>query len=329
MTAGKAENDRGMDTRAGAAPRDTHRSQRDMSRDVTIATVQADTEIANKEANVEKGVAKVEEAAKAGAEVVVLPELFLTGYNQQILGARQYDLAEPVDGPSMRVFAEAARENAVYVIVGFPENKGVPDVIYNSAAIFGPGGELIGCHAKTHLFSAEQRWFRAGNDHQVYSTDVGNIGVIICFDMGFPEVGRVLALNGAEIVFVPSAWRLEDLDLWTHNLSGQATANLLYMVGANRVGWEGDLHLFGGSKIVAPRGHTVVEAPHDEETILVQTIDLDKIVDARSVVRHLDARRPELYPEICRDIHDRTTTDGGNVVYSRQGRTPQGFEEHF
>jgi predicted amidohydrolase len=67
---------------------------------------------------------------------------------------------------------------------------------------------------------------------------VGNIGVIICFDMGFPEVGRVLALNGAEIVFVPSAWRLEDLDLWTHNLSGQATANLLYMVGANRVGRE-------------------------------------------------------------------------------------------
>ncbi len=97
------------------------------------------------------------------------------------------------------------------------------------------------------------------------------------------------------------------------------------MVGANRVGWEGDLHLFGGSKIVAPRGHTVVEAPHDEEAILVQTMDLDKIVEARSVVRHLDARRPELYAEICRDFHDRTTANGGNVVYSGQERTPRGF----
>jgi predicted amidohydrolase len=298
---------------------------KDMAKNVTIAIVQADTEIGNKEANVEKGVAKVEEAAKAGAEIVALPELFLTGYNQLILRDRQYSLAEPVDGLSMRVFAEAARENDVYVIVGFPENKGVPGVIYNSAAFFGPGGELIGCHAKTHLFSTEQRWFRAGNDHRVYSTDVGNIGVIICFDMGFPEVGRVLALNGAEIVFVPSAWMLEDLDLWTHNLSGQATANLLYMVGANRVGWEGDLHLFGGSKIVAPRGHTVAEAPHDEEAILVQTIDLDKIVEARSVVRHIDARRPELYAEICRSCYDRTTTSGGNAVYSEQGTTLQSF----
>ena len=291
-----------------------------MTKNVTIAIVQADTEVGNKEANVEKGVAKVEVAAKTGAEVVVLPELFLTGYNQLILGDKQYSLAEPVDGPSMRVFAEAARENDVYVIVGFPENKGVPGVIYNSAAFFGPGGELIGCHAKTHLFSTEQRWFRAGNEHRVYSTDLGNIGVIICFDMGFPEVGRVLALNGAEIVFVPSAWMLEDLDLWTHNLSGQATANLLYMVGANRVGWEGDLHLFGGSKIVAPRGHTVAEAPHDEEAILVQTIDLDKIVEARSVVRHIVARRPALYAEICGAYHDRTTTSGGNALYSVQGR---------
>jgi predicted amidohydrolase len=126
-----------------------------MSRDVTIATVQANTEIANKEANVEKGVAKVEEAAKAGAEVVVLPELFLTGYNQQILGARQYDLAEPMDGPSMRVFAEAARENDVYVIVGFPENKGVPGVIYNSAAIFGPGAESSSVATPRLTFSAQ------------------------------------------------------------------------------------------------------------------------------------------------------------------------------
>jgi predicted amidohydrolase len=97
------------------------------------------------------------------------------------------------------------------------------------------------------------------------------------------------------------------------------------MVGANRVGWEGDLHLFGGSKIVAPRGHTVAEAPHDEEAILVQTIDLDKIVEARSVVRHIDARRPELYAEICRSCYDRTTTSGGNAVYSEQGTTLQSF----
>jgi predicted amidohydrolase len=288
-----------------------------MSRNVTIGIVQTDTEIGNKKANVEKGVAKVQEAARAGAQVVVLPELFVTGYSQIILQDKLYTLAEPVDGPSVQAFAEAAKENDVYVIVGFPESRGVPGIIYNPAAFFGPDGKLIGCHSKTHLFSTETQWFRAGNEHRVYPTDLGNIAVIICFDMGFPEVGRVLALKGAELVFVPSAWMLADLDLWTHNLSGQATANLFYMVGANRVGWEGDLHLFGGSKIVAPRGNTVVESPHDEETILVHTIDLDKIVEARSVVRHIDARRPELYAEVY-------ATDGGiaaqgGAVLAREG----------
>lgn len=291
-----------------------------MARYVTLGIVQADTEIGNKAANLQKGVAKIEEAARAGAQVVVLPELFLTGYSQVILRDRLYKLAEPVDGPSLRTFAQAAKENDVYVIVGFPEDRGVPGVIYNSAAFFGPDGELIGCHAKTHLFSTELQWFRAGREHLVHRTDIGNIAVIICFDMGFPEVGRVLALNGAEIVFVPSAWMLEDLDLWTHNLNGQATANLLYMVGANRVGWEGDLHLFGGSKVVAPRGHTVAEAPHDEETVLVHTIDLDKIVEARSVVKHIAARRPELYAEVLGTHHDGATVDGMSMPYMGEGK---------
>ena len=271
-----------------------------MKREVRIGVIQIDTVIGDKKANVEKGIQQIQEAARQGAQIVALPELFTTGYSQVILKDRLYDLAEPVDGPFMSLLAEAARDNGVYLIVGFVESRGVTGVIYNSAAFFGPDGKLIGCHAKIHLFSTERYWFRAGNEHHVYNTDLGKISVIICFDMGFPEVGRLLALRGAEIVFVPSAWMIEDLDLWTHNLHGQATANLLYMVGVNRVGWEGDLHLFGGSKIVAPRGRTVAEAPHDQECILVETIDLNEILKARKVVRHIADRRPELYAEILK-----------------------------
>ncbi|WP_258358570.1 nitrilase-related carbon-nitrogen hydrolase [Moorella sulfitireducens] len=266
-----------------------------MPRKVTLGLIQADTEIGNVKANVEKGVKLIAAAAAKGAQVVILPELFTTGYNTSILGPRFIQLAENINGPSITAFAAAAKENGVYVMVGFVEERGVPGVVYNSAAFISPEGKVIDSYAKTHLWGGERIYFAKGNNFPIYQTEYGLFAPGICYDVGFPEVGRLYALKGAELMLVISAWRIEDADIWENNCIARATDNLFFVAGCNRVGYEDNLHLIGKSKVLAPRGHYVAQAPMDKEDILIATIDLDEIKEARRECLYMIDRRPELY----------------------------------
>lgn len=266
-----------------------------MSRNVTLGLIQADTELGNVKKNVEKGINLVYEAAEKGAQVIQLPELFTTGYNNKILGQRFNQLAEKINGPSISAFAQAAKENGVYIMVGYVEEREMPGILYNSTAFIGPDGKVIDSYAKTHVWAGEKLYFNKGNDFPIYHTDYGVFAPNICYDCAFPEVGRIYALKGAELLLVSSAWRIEDEDLWDHNLIGRATESLVFVSGVNRVGHEDSLHLIGKSKVLAPRGNIIKEAPMDQEDILIVTIDLDEIKDYRRDCLHMHDRRPELY----------------------------------
>lgn len=269
-----------------------------MSREVTLGIIQADTKIMKVKENVEKGVGLIAEAAKKGANIVVLPELFTTGYNSDILGKHFIDLAETTEGPSISAFREAAKENGVYLQVGYVENRGVPGVVYNSAAFIAPDGSLIDSYAKTHVWAGEKMYFHSGNIIPTYETDFGKVSPSICYDIGFPEYGRIQALKGAELILVSTCYRIQDEDLWRNGCTARALDNLYFVAGSNRVGHEGDLHLIGESRIVGPRGDVIVKAPRDEECILVHTIDLDEVEQARKECLYMLDRRPEIYQAI-------------------------------
>ncbi|MCL5075829.1 MAG: carbon-nitrogen hydrolase [Chloroflexi bacterium] len=273
-----------------------------MTREIRVGIIQMDVELGNIAANLGRALRMIEEAAEQGAQVVCLPELFATGYNMEILGERFVELAQPADGPVARALGQVSQKRGLYIIAGMAESQQMPGVVYNSALLLGPDGQVKGTYRKTHAFGLERFYFRNGGEYPVFQTELGRFGLLICYDAGFPEAGRALALAGVEVIFIPSAWEIRDKDLWDVNTAARALDNLVFVVAANRVGMEGTLHLFGNSKVVDPRGHVLAEAAMDREEVLVTTIDLDDIVKWRKEVRYMTDRRPELYSILCKPL---------------------------
>jgi predicted amidohydrolase len=268
-----------------------------MARNLTLALVQFEPKLGELPANLERILDLTAEAARQGAEFVIFPELALTGYNQELLGNKLVELAlTPADEPIQQL-ARSAGQHQVYLVVGFIERRAIPGVVYNSIVICGPDGSVLRTYAKSHLFSSENLHFRPGPSLEVLRTDRGVIGPMICMDIGYPEVARILALQGAELLLAPSCWIKEDEDLWALHLRARALDNLAFVAGINRVGDEGYLHFIGQSMIVDPRGHILAELGGSED-ILITTIDLDEVTHARRRALHWTGRRPELYPPI-------------------------------
>lgn len=266
-----------------------------MSRLLTLALVQMAARLGDLKTNLEQVLALTREAAAKGARLIVFPELILTGYNQDLLGAKLLELAlQRGDEPIQRL-AYTASEHGVYLVVGFVERREIPGVIYNSVVFCGPNGEVIDTYAKSHLWGPERLYFRRGQTLPIYQTEFGKLGLLICYDIGFPEVARIVSLRGAEILLAPSAWIREDEDLWSLHLRARALDNLMFVAGVNHVGTEGDLRYIGQSMVINPRGHILACSGTDQEDILVATIDLDEVTAARRRALHWTDRRPELY----------------------------------
>ena len=173
----------------------------DRKMNARIALVQFEGTICDTVGNTAHACELVAEAAAGGADLVVLPELFSTGYNLDIVGPRILDLAESIDGPTVTALRSAARENGVYLIAGLALSKEqLPAVAYNSSVFIDRSGELMGTFDKAHLWALERFYFRSGSEFPVFETDFGKVGIMICYDMGFPEVARILALKGAELI---------------------------------------------------------------------------------------------------------------------------------
>ncbi|SDZ70748.1 Predicted amidohydrolase [Variovorax sp. YR266] len=268
--------------------------------DLIVASVQMEPRVGHTTANVARSVRLIEEAAAQGAAIVVLPELANSGY---VFASRAeaFSLAEPVpDGPSTQAWAEVARRCKVHVIAGIAEREG--DRLYNAAAVLGPGGWL-GTYRKLHLWGDEHLFFESGDKGlPVFHTELGRLGVVICYDGWFPETYRLLAMQGVDIVCMPTNWvpmseQPADRPAMATTLAmANAHSNGLSIVCANRIGTERGQPFVGQSLIVGAQGWPLAgPASHDAEEILYARINLK----ASRRARHLN-----VFNDVLRDRRD-------------------------
>ena len=220
-------------------------------------------------ANTARAVALVRRCHEAtGAELIVLPESVTTGFTPGVDAEQLWRLISELPGPILQPFAEVSAELGVHLVLGSYERGPEPGVVYNAAVVLSPRGELLGTYRKTHPFGTERAdrggWVTPGEDLLVVETDLGRIGVIICFDGDYPELSRLTALAGAEIICRPSAL-LRSADLWELTNRARAYDNHVYVVGANATGVDpAGVIYFGNSMIVTPIADVVARAASHE-----------------------------------------------------------------
>jgi predicted amidohydrolase len=230
-------------------------------------------------------------AAAQGVSMVIFPEMFLSGYN---IGDNVFRLAEPADGPAAAAVAEISREAGISILYGYPERSG--DRIFNSARLVNSAGRAIANYRKTHLYgSEEKRLFTPGDEWAVAEVDGLQIGILICYDVEFPEAARTLALAGAELIAVPTAL-IQPFDIVARTLvPARAFENQVYVAYAGMCGSERGLGYCGLSGIVGPDGRDIARAGTGP-ALLVAEVDATAIPIGRRLNPYLTDRRPELYP---------------------------------
>lgn len=262
-----------------------------------------------KAAMTDKHLGLIAEAAEKGANVCCLQEIFNGPYFCAEQETRWYETAEPIpDGPTVQLMCEQAKKHGMVMIVPIYE-KAMTGLFYNSAAVIDERGEYLGLYRKHHIPHChpgfwEKFYFTPGDQgYPVFQTRFGRIGVYICYDRHFPEGARELGLNGAEIVFNPSA-TVAGLSeyLWKLEQPAHAVANQYYVGAINRVGREKPWDIgefYGQSYFCNPRGQIVAEASRDKDEVLVADLDLDLIAEVRNVWQFYRDRRPESYDQIA------------------------------
>jgi len=264
-----------------------------------IALAQISCKRADKVGNIEKMKAYAEKANKEGAKLVIFPELSLTDYLVRDL---IYELAEPIPGPSVEKMTEIAKENQVYIVFGMPEvSQRAESVIYNTAVLVGPEG-YIGkyrkMHLPTHSVFEEKRYFRQGYETPVFETKIGRIGLMICYDVFFPEVSRALRLNGAQLIVCISASPAVRRKFFEILTAARAIENNVFLAYVNLVGIEEGLQFWGGSRIIGPNGSIIVKAKYDEEDFTIGEINFKDVKHIAAFVPTIRDLRPELYEEL-------------------------------
>ncbi len=261
-----------------------------------------------KRSMIDKHVALVAQAADQGVQVVCLQELFYGPYFCAEQDAKWYDLTERVpDGPTTKLFCELAKKYEMVIVLPIYEED-MTGIYYNTAAVIDADGTYGGKYRKTHIPHCapgfwEKFYFRPGNlGYPVFETRVGKVGVYICYDRHFPEGARCLGLNGAEMVFNPSA-TVAGLSeyLWKLEQPAHAVANQYFVGAINRPGTEDPWKIgefYGQSYFCDPRGKILVEACRDKDDIIVADMDLDLIREVRNVWQFFRDRRPDSYDHI-------------------------------
>ncbi|OEF97467.1 nitrilase [Desulfuribacillus alkaliarsenatis] len=241
-------------------------------------------------ANLTRGIQFVRQATDVKADLIVLPELWTTGY---YLSKEAFiTLAERQDGRTISLLQEEASRSGATIVCPFVE-KNDADQIFISAAIIDGDGSLAGVVRKSLLWGREQQIFTKGDiTYPVFTTSFGTIGVLICYEMEFPEPSRILALEGAEIIVCPSVWSLGASRRWDIQLPARALDNTVYVFGVNTVGNNS----CGKSKLVSPLGDILAQASDSREEVLIRAIDKEALSWAREQVSYLDDYRSKLTP---------------------------------
>ncbi|TFG60922.1 MAG: carbon-nitrogen family hydrolase [Spirochaetales bacterium] len=241
--------------------------------------------------NLDHALDMVAEAAARGARLVCLPEMFLSGFDYSCIAA----CAEPIPGPVTSRLSSASAKAGIYLLAGSMPEK-TDTGLYNTSVLFDPEGAIIHRVRKIHLFPLmdETRHFLPGKETGIISTGLGTLGVFICYDLRFPELGRTLAVQGAEILLVPAQFPHPRLDHWRVLLQARAVENQVFVMGVNRVGNDGNNRFFGHTSVYDPWGE-LVAGSGEGEGIVYADIDTAKVEEVRRKIPCLSGRKPEVY----------------------------------
>ncbi len=268
--------------------------------------------------NVARAVSFVSEAAKRGAQLVCLPELFRTGYFCQEENPELFDLAEPVPGPTTDALCRAAASQHIAVIGSVFERR-APGLYHNTAVVIERDGSLRGVYRKMHIphdpLYFEKYYFTPGDlGVRVFALHCGQIAVLICWDQWYPEAARLAALAGAQIIFYPTAigWHPTEKEAfgadqyaaWQTIQRAHAIANGVFVAACNHTGMEGQIEFWGGSFVADPFGRILAQAKHDAEELLLVRCNLSEIEHTRRHWPFLRDRRVDAYADLSRRYLD-------------------------
>ncbi len=279
--------------------------------------------------NLRRAIAGIQEAARKGAVIVCLPELFRSRYFCQREDSAAFDLAEPVPGPTTQALSKAAQKSKVVLIAPVFERR-APGVYHNSAAVIDANGKLAGLYRKMHIPDDpgyyEKYYFTPGDlGFHAIETRVGTVAPLICWDQWYPEAARLVALEGAGIIFYPTAigWHPQEKkthgaaqrDAWKTVQRGHAVANGVYVAAVNRVGHEespggAGIEFWGSSFIADPQGVVIAEASTNREEVLLAEVDLGHLEEIRRNWPFLRDRRIDAYQGIERRYLDSAKGSG-------------------
>ncbi len=269
---------------------------------IKLALAQIEARRENKKENLRKIQEFTNKAQNQGANLIIFPELSLTGY---VMRDQVYEMAETLPGPSSRIIQDLAKETGLHIIFGMPElSEKAKATIFNTAVLVGPKG-LIGKYRKmylpTHSVFEEKRYFRPGNQVASFGTSLGNIGLCICYDLFFPEVCRLTRLKGAQLIVAISASPAVRRSYFEILTVARALENTAFLAYVNLAGIEEGLQFWGGSRVAGPNGDLIAKARYDVEDLVICDIDFSDMKTAEASIPTLKDLRPEIFAELKRE----------------------------
>jgi len=267
------------------------------------AAIQLSIEQGNKEKNLTSALKWIDLAVEEGARIICLPEYFSTGY----VGKHIQEVAESIPGPTIEALAQKASQRGVFIVAGSIVEKGEAG-LHNTSVLIGPQGGAIGQYRKTHPWRGEPKdehgdGIVPGENYPVFETELGKVSILLDSDLDFPEPARVMALDGAEILFWPTHCSGKWIDSHRFDMQQRAFENMFYVVAANRVGvWRdtpiGDVTFLGSSRVISPFGEIMASAGEFAEGIAMATIDLAGLRKMRREFNMLEWRLPHTYKRL-------------------------------
>ncbi|MCW4018497.1 MAG: carbon-nitrogen hydrolase family protein [Candidatus Bathyarchaeota archaeon] len=270
-----------------------------MKEKIKLALAQMNSKRENKKENIEKIETTTKKAKEQGADLVIFPELSLTGY---VIRDQLYELAEAIPGPSTQNIEQIAKETGMHIIFGMPEvSEKTKATIFNTSVFVGPDG-VIGKYRKmylpTHSVFEEKRYFRPGYQTAAFDTPIGKIGLFICYDIFFPEVTRLTRLQGAQLMVCISASPAVRRNYFEILTAARALENTAFLAYVNLVGVEDGLQFWGGSRLVSPTGDVLAKAKYDVEDFVMCEVNYGDLRPAEAFIPTLRDLRPELFEKL-------------------------------
>jgi len=251
---------------------------------VKIASIQMNCVLQDKQKNMEKAIDLIYEACQKGAKLIVLPELFNTGYRVEDV---DIEMAENIPGETTDRLEMIAKKEKVNIIGCILEKGEITGTVYDTAFIVGPDGLYKEKYRKIYLWDQENVRFKKGNNYPVVDIGWAKVGLQICYEVGFPEGARILSLKGANIIAYPSAFGLARLYAWDIATRSRALENGVYVIASNRTGTEKNVTIFAGhSRIIDPRGRILSEATKMDE-VIISEISINEVTKQRRQIPYL------------------------------------------